>query len=313
MQVIESILADAAQIAALRRDIHAHPELCFEEQRTADLIAKQLTDWGIPIHRGMGTTGVVAILKNGTQRSRRRPARRHRRAADDRAQHVRAREHSTPARCTPAATTATPRCCSAAAKHLAKHRNYDGTVYLDLPAGRGRRRRRARDDRRTACSRSSRWRRCSARTTGRAWRSASSRSKSGPAFASSNEFRITIRGKGSHAAMPHNGIDPVPVACQMVQAFQTIITPQQAADRRRRDLGDDDPRRRGDQRRARQLRDPGHGAHLHARGARPDREAHEGDRRAHLRRVRRRVRVRVHAQLPADDQPSGRDRVRAPA
>jgi amidohydrolase len=43
-------------------------------------------------------------------------------------------------------------------------------------------------------------------------------------MASSNEFHITIRGKGSHAALPHNGIDPVPVACQMVQAFQTIIT-----------------------------------------------------------------------------------------
>jgi hippurate hydrolase len=46
----------------------------------------------------------------------------------------------------------------------------------------------------------------------------------GPAFASSNEFKITIKGKGAHAAMPHNGIDPVPIACQMVQAFQTIIT-----------------------------------------------------------------------------------------
>jgi len=46
----------------------------------------------------------------------------------------------------------------------------------------------------------------------------------GPAFASSNEFEITIRGKAAHAAMPHNGIDPVLVACQMVQAFQTIIT-----------------------------------------------------------------------------------------
>src|SRR4029453_6435085 len=68
MQVIEPILADAAQIAALRRDIHAHPELCFEERRTADLIAEQLTAWGIPIHRGMGTTGIVAILKNGDSR-----------------------------------------------------------------------------------------------------------------------------------------------------------------------------------------------------------------------------------------------------
>ena len=66
MRMIESILADAASIAAVRRDIHAHPELCFQEQRTSDVIAKQLTDWGIPIHRGLGTTGVVAILKNGT-------------------------------------------------------------------------------------------------------------------------------------------------------------------------------------------------------------------------------------------------------
>src|SRR6202044_2183994 len=46
----------------------------------------------------------------------------------------------------------------------------------------------------------------------------------GPVFASTSEFKIVIRGKGSHAAMPHNGIDPVPVACQMVQAFQTIIS-----------------------------------------------------------------------------------------
>ena len=68
MQVIESILADARQIAALRRDIHAHPELCFEEKRTSDLIAEQLTSWGIPIHRGLGTTGIVAILKNGSSK-----------------------------------------------------------------------------------------------------------------------------------------------------------------------------------------------------------------------------------------------------
>jgi hippurate hydrolase len=46
----------------------------------------------------------------------------------------------------------------------------------------------------------------------------------GAMMASSNEFHITIRGKGSHAALPHLGIDPVPVACQMVMALQTIIT-----------------------------------------------------------------------------------------
>jgi amidohydrolase len=48
--------------------------------------------------------------------------------------------------------------------------------------------------------------------------------KAGAVFASSNEFRILISGKSAHAAMPHQGIDPVPVACQMVQAFQTIVT-----------------------------------------------------------------------------------------
>ena len=46
----------------------------------------------------------------------------------------------------------------------------------------------------------------------------------GPVMASSNDFCITIKGKGGHAAMPHNGLDPVPVACQMVLAFQTIIS-----------------------------------------------------------------------------------------
>ncbi len=43
-------------------------------------------------------------------------------------------------------------------------------------------------------------------------------------MASSNDFKIVIHGRGSHAALPHNSIDPVPIACQMVQAFQTIIS-----------------------------------------------------------------------------------------
>src|ERR1035437_11166171 len=66
MKIIDSIATQAAAIAAIRRDIHAHPELCFAEVRTADLVARKLTEWGIPIHRGMGTTGVVGIVKNGT-------------------------------------------------------------------------------------------------------------------------------------------------------------------------------------------------------------------------------------------------------
>ena len=66
MNLIEPILADAAAITALRRDLHAHPELCYEETRTADVVAKCLADWGIPVHRGLGKTGVVGIVKNGS-------------------------------------------------------------------------------------------------------------------------------------------------------------------------------------------------------------------------------------------------------
>ena len=66
MKVLDSLAKQASSIAAIRRDIHAHPELCFEEIRTADLVAQKLTEWGIPIHRGMGKTGVVGILKCGT-------------------------------------------------------------------------------------------------------------------------------------------------------------------------------------------------------------------------------------------------------
>ena len=145
MQVIESILADAAQITALRRDIHAHPELCFKEKRTSDLIAEQLTAWGIPIHRGLGTTGIVAILKNGTS---------------DRAVGLRADIDALPITennsfAHKSLFTGKMHACGhdghtamllAAAKHLSKHKQLRRHRLPHLPAGRRRRRRRARDD-----------------------------------------------------------------------------------------------------------------------------------------------------------------------
>jgi amidohydrolase len=222
MRLIESILADAAAIAAVRRDIHAHPELCFEEKRTADVIAKQLTDWGIPIHRGLGKTGVVGIVKNGTS---------------DRAVGLRAdidalpmtesntfahasRHHGKMHACGHDGHTAM---LLAAAKHLSKHRHFDGTVYLVFqPAeeGGGGAREMMRDGLFEQFP-------MEAIFGAHNWPGMSVGQfavRSGPCFASSNEFKVTIRGKGGHAAMPHNGIDPVPVACQMVQAWQTIIT-----------------------------------------------------------------------------------------
>lgn len=222
MNVIESILADAPTIAAVRRDLHAHPELCFQEQRTSDVVAEKLTEWGIPIHRGLGTTGIVAVIQNGSSR----------RAVGLRADMdaLPMTEHNTfahasqyPGRMHACGHDGHTAMLLAAAKHLAKHRNFDGTVYLIFqPAeeGGGGAREMMKDGLferfpMEAVFGAHNW-------PGMAAGQFSL--KSGPAFASSNEFHITIRGKGAHAAMPHNGIDPVPVACQMVQAFQTIIT-----------------------------------------------------------------------------------------
>jgi hippurate hydrolase len=222
MFAIESILADAAAIAALRRDIHAHPELCFEEKRTSDLIAKALADWGIPVHRGLGTTGVVGIVKNGT--SSRAVGLRADIDALPMTEHNRFAHASTHAgkmhACGHDGHTAM---LLAAAKHFSRHRDFDGTVYLIFqPAeeGGGGAREMIKDGLfeqfpMEAIFGAHNWPGMKVGQFG---------VTEGPCFASSNEFKITIRGKGSHAALPHNGIDPVPVACQMVQAFQTIIS-----------------------------------------------------------------------------------------
>ena len=62
MQLIEDIAEHAPEIAALRREIHAHPELNYEEVRTAALVVRQLEAWGIEVHRGIATTGVVGLV-----------------------------------------------------------------------------------------------------------------------------------------------------------------------------------------------------------------------------------------------------------
>ena len=222
MQLIESILADAAAITTIRRDIHAHPELCFEEVRTADVIAKALTEWGIPIHRGLGKTGVVGIVKNGT--SNRAVGLRADIDALPMTEHNQFAHASThPGKMHACGHDGHTAMLLAAARHLARHRNFDGTVYLIFqPAeeGGGGAREMMKDGLfekfpMEAVFGAHNW-------PGMAVGQFAL--KSGGVLASSNEFRIVIRGKGSHAALPHNGIDPVPIACQMVQGFQTIIT-----------------------------------------------------------------------------------------
>jgi hippurate hydrolase len=222
MKLVEPIIAHQAQLQQIRRDIHAHPELCYEEQRTADLVAARLAEWGIPIVRGLGVTGVVGIIKNGTSN----------RAIGLRAdmdalpmQELNSFEHAS-------RHAGKMHACGhdghvamllGAAHYLSQHRNFDGIVYLIFqPAeeGGGGARRMIEDGLfeqfpMEAVYGMHNWPGLPVGTFGVV---------AGPMMASSNEFRVVVKGKGAHAAQPHRGVDPVMVAVQVAQAWQTIIS-----------------------------------------------------------------------------------------
>lgn len=237
MNIIDAIAQQAPAIAALRRHIHSRPELCYQEVMTAELVAQQLTQWGIPVHRGLGKTGVVGIIRGLASSP---DTETH--TGSDKVPVVRAIglradmdalpmqefntfEHASqhPGKMHACGHDGHVAMLLAAAQYLSTHRDFDGTVYLIFqPAEEGGGGARAMIEDglfeqfpMQAVFGMHNW---PGMSVGQFALS------TGPVMASSNEFHITIQGKGSHAALPHNGIDPVPIACQMVQAFQTIIT-----------------------------------------------------------------------------------------
>ena len=222
MNLLDDITMQANTLAAVRKDIHSHPELCFQEFRTADIVAQKLTEWGIPVDRGMGTTGVVGIIKSGTS-TRSIGLRADMDALPIQEVNTFAHASQHAGKMHACGHDGHTTMLLAAAQHLAKHKNFDGTVYLIFqPAeeGGGGAREMVKDGLfkkypMDAVFGIHNW---------PGLQVGQFAVSPGPVMASSNEFKITISGKGSHAALPHNGVDPVPIACQMVQAFQTIIT-----------------------------------------------------------------------------------------
>ena len=206
----------------IRRDIHANPELRFEEHRTAALIAERLRQWGIETHTGIGKTGVVGII-NGRPGSSSIGFR-----ADMDAlpiQEINQFPHASriPLRMHACGHDGHVAMLLGAAQTLAADRSFEGRIVLIFqPAeegGAGAQRmiedglfERFPVDMVFAMHN---------------WPGIDEGSfavKDGPMMASSNEFHLRIRGKGAHAAMPDLGIDPIPVACQIVQSFQQIIS-----------------------------------------------------------------------------------------
>ncbi|MFA9275111.1 MAG: M20 aminoacylase family protein [Candidatus Aquirickettsiella gammari] len=222
MKLLDPILEFHQEILAIRRDIHAHPELCFEEFRTADLVAKKLEEWGIPMIRGLGGTGVVGVIQRGSSA----------RALGIRAdmdalpmqeinQFTHASQHAGKMHaCGHDGHTAM---LLGAARYLSQSKDFDGTVYLIFqPAEEsgGGARDMIEDGLFQQCPMDAvfgmhNWPGLAVGEFG---------VKTGGMMASSNEFEVTVRGKGAHAAQPQKGIDPVMIAVQIAQSWQTIVS-----------------------------------------------------------------------------------------
>jgi amidohydrolase len=222
MKLIPEIQAAQGEIQVLRRTIHAHPELRYEETHTADLVAAKLAEWGIEVHRGMGKTGVVGVLKRGS--GKRMIGLR----ADMDALPIqelntfdhRSRNDGKMHACGHDGHTAM---LLGAAQYLARHGQFDGTiVFIFQPAEEGGAGAKAMIEDGLfkqfpvdAVFGIHNWPGMPAGYFG---------VTEGPIMASSNEFRIEIKGVGSHAALPHNGRDPVFTAVQIANGLQSIIT-----------------------------------------------------------------------------------------
>jgi hippurate hydrolase len=202
-----------------RRDLHAHPELAFEEHRTADLVARELAAMGIDVYRGLGRTGVVGTIANGQG-----PSIGLRADMDALPVHeLNDVPHSSTHRgvmhaCGHDGHTAM---LLGAARHLSKNRAFRGTVnFIFQPAeeneGGGR-----------AMVEDGLFERfpCDAVYGMHNWPGLPAGEfaiNHGPMMAALDTFEVTVQGRGSHAAMPERGIDPFTAVGQIVLGLQTI-------------------------------------------------------------------------------------------
>jgi hippurate hydrolase len=221
MGAIPTIEKFAPEMTGWRRDIHAHPELGFEEQRTSDLVATQLAAFGIEVHRGVGRTGVVGVLRAGS--SKRAVGLRADMDAlpiqeantfDHRSRHE-GRMHA----CGHDGHTTM---LLGAAKYLAATRNFDGTVhFIFQPAEEGIGGAKAMIDdglfRRFPCEAVFGMHNRPGMPLGRF------AVKAGPMMAGGAFFDIDIEGRGAHGARPESGVDPVLAASHVIAALQSIV------------------------------------------------------------------------------------------
>ena len=222
MKILDDVKQQHAALTNLRRDIHAHPELAFDEHRTAALVADRLEAAGIETHRGIGRTGVVGVIRAGS--SKRAIGLR----ADMDALPMQERNtfphHSKhPGRMHACGHDGHTAMLLGAAEHLARHPDFDGTVvFIFQPAEEG-------DGGGREMVEDGLFERFPVDAVFglHNWPGLPAGSfavHAGPVMASADRFDIEVLGHGAHAAMPHLGVDPVVAGSALVQALQTIVT-----------------------------------------------------------------------------------------
>jgi hippurate hydrolase len=218
--IIAAIRQQQPRLAALRRDIHAHPETAFEERRTSDVVAEFLAATGIEVHRGLAGTGVVGVLRAGS---------------GDKAIGLRADMDALPileqnifphrsrfdGRMHACGHDGHTAMLLGAAEYLAATRNFDGTVvFIFQPAEEGEGGARVMIEQglferfpMQAVFGMHNWPGLPAGQFA---------IMPGPMMASADQFDIIVKGHGAHAAMPHQGVDPLVAGSALLQALQTI-------------------------------------------------------------------------------------------
>jgi hippurate hydrolase len=222
MPVINRIAAFQPEMQAWRRDIHAHPELNYEEHRTSETVARLLASWGIEVHRGIATTGVVGVLRIGSS---------------GRAIGLRADMDALPMpeeTGLPHASTVPGKmhACGhdghtamllGAAKYLAETKQFDGTVvFIFQPAEEGG----AGGQRMVQEGLFKRFPvdAVYAVHNDPGTKLGEMTVVTGPVLAAADGLDIRVRGRGGHAARPHLAIDPVLVGAQIVVGIHQIVS-----------------------------------------------------------------------------------------
>ncbi len=231
--ILNSLKGIEADLIRIRRDIHKHPETAFEEVRTADLVAAKLTEWGIPVHRGLAKTGVVGTLQgSGNEGSRSIGLRADMDALNllerntfDYASVHKGKMHA----CGHDGHTAM---LLGAARYLSEHRDFSGTLhFIFQPAEEGEGGARVMIEQglfdQFPCDAVYGMHNIPGLPLGQF------AIRPGSMMAASDTWTVVFRGTGGHGAMPHMGTDPTQPAASFVTATQNIIgrnvSPQHAA------------------------------------------------------------------------------------